>query len=113
MLKASNTFAERNFDAKKMTQIEKPNLGEKSAMRREESGKAIVTQSSGLETYATYQRSLVCCLPIPDLSARLGLLSTRPHPTGQGKNRHFLYQLTTFCIAISGKVLSLYFSLFQ
>lgn len=35
MLKASNTFAGRNFDAKKMTQIEKPNLGEKSAMRRE------------------------------------------------------------------------------
>ena len=68
--------------------------------------------SPDLEVYGTHQRPLVCCLPTPDLSARPGLLfpptTPPPHMRDQGKNLHLHYQLNAFCIAINGKVLSLY-----
>lgn len=101
-----------------MTQMaEKSSWGEKPAMRRKESVVEAEWESYGDPgplTWELWDLPEISRLLFPHPWHLLARPDRRPPqplpPENQSKNLHSLCQLTTFCIAVSGKVLSLFFS---
>lgn len=117
-LKAPNILAGRNLDAKKKNDTDggTAQLGREISHEKEGKygqGRVGKLQRPGpLALRPMGPTGDLLFVVFPPLTFLSQTWPTVPpsHPPlrDQGKNLHFIYQLTTFCIAISGKVLSLY-----